>query len=112
MRYTLLLPYPGMTAEELGAEALTEGMAAFDADARPSTTGSTGWSSGTPSITAPCPLLGPPRCAPQRTLIPTPAWLSAYSVTCTGDAPLEWPAHFATRLTPTRRQRRTSFGVL
>lgn len=31
MRYTLLLHYPEMTADELGPEALAEGMAAFDA---------------------------------------------------------------------------------
>ncbi len=30
MRYTLLLHYPEMTAEELGPEALAEGMRAFD----------------------------------------------------------------------------------
>ena len=34
MRYTLLLHYPEMTADELGEEALTEGMAAFDAYAK------------------------------------------------------------------------------
>lgn len=34
MRYTLLLHYPEMTAEELGEEALKEGMAAFDAYAK------------------------------------------------------------------------------
>lgn len=34
MRYTLLLHYPEMTAEELGPEALAEGMAAFDAYAK------------------------------------------------------------------------------
>jgi hypothetical protein len=34
MRYTLLLHYPEMTAEELGPEALEEGMAAFDAYAK------------------------------------------------------------------------------
>jgi hypothetical protein len=34
MRYTLLLHYPEMTAEELGEEALEEGMAAFDAYAK------------------------------------------------------------------------------
>ena len=34
MRYTLLLHYPEMPAEELGEEALKEGMAAFDAYAR------------------------------------------------------------------------------
>lgn len=34
MRYTLLLHYPEMTPEELGAEALEEGMAAFDAYAK------------------------------------------------------------------------------
>ncbi len=34
MRYTLLLHYPEMTAEELGEEALREGMAAFDAYAK------------------------------------------------------------------------------
>jgi hypothetical protein len=34
MRYTLLLHYPEMTADELGDEALTEGMAAFDAYAK------------------------------------------------------------------------------
>jgi hypothetical protein len=34
MRYTLLLHYPEMTAEELGEEALTEGMAAFDSYAK------------------------------------------------------------------------------
>ena len=31
MRYTLLLHYPEMTAEELGEDALKDGMAAFDA---------------------------------------------------------------------------------
>ncbi len=30
MRYTLLLTYPEMTADELGPEALAEGMRAFD----------------------------------------------------------------------------------
>lgn len=30
MRYTLLMHYPEMTAEELGPEALAEGMRAFD----------------------------------------------------------------------------------
>lgn len=30
MRYTLLLQYPEMTADELGPEALAEGMRAFD----------------------------------------------------------------------------------
>src|SRR5690349_1977003 len=30
MRYTLLLHYPEMTADELGPEALAEGMRAFD----------------------------------------------------------------------------------
>ncbi len=30
MRYTLLLQYPEMSTEELGAEALAEGMRAFD----------------------------------------------------------------------------------
>ncbi|MDQ4214849.1 YciI family protein [Microbacterium sp. ASV81] len=30
MRYTLLLQYPEMSAEDLGAEALAEGMRAFD----------------------------------------------------------------------------------
>jgi hypothetical protein len=34
MRYTLLLHYPEMTAEEIGEEALKEGMAAFDAYAK------------------------------------------------------------------------------
>jgi hypothetical protein len=34
MRYMLLLNYPEMTAEELGPEALAEGMAAFDAYAK------------------------------------------------------------------------------
>ena len=34
MRYTLLLHYPEMTAEDLGPEALAEGMAAFDAYAK------------------------------------------------------------------------------
>ncbi len=34
MRYTLLLHYPEMTAEELGEENLKEGMAAFDAYAK------------------------------------------------------------------------------
>lgn len=34
MRYTLLLHYPEMTAEELGEETLKEGMAAFDAYAK------------------------------------------------------------------------------
>ena len=34
MRYTLLLHYPEMTAADLGAEALAEGMAAFDAYAK------------------------------------------------------------------------------
>ncbi len=34
MRYTLLLHYPEMTAEELGPDALAEGMAAFDAYAK------------------------------------------------------------------------------
>jgi hypothetical protein len=34
MRYTLLLHYPEMTPEELGEEALREGMAAFDAYAK------------------------------------------------------------------------------
>lgn len=34
MRYTLLLHYPEMTAEELGEEALEEGMAAFEAYAK------------------------------------------------------------------------------
>jgi hypothetical protein len=34
MRYTLLLHYPEMTAEQLGEEALQEGMAAFDAYAK------------------------------------------------------------------------------
>ena len=34
MRYTLLLHYPEMTAEELGEDALEEGMAAFDAYAK------------------------------------------------------------------------------
>lgn len=34
MRYTLLLHYPEMTADELGPEALAEGMAAFDAYAK------------------------------------------------------------------------------
>lgn len=34
MRYTLLLHYPEMTAEELGEDALREGMAAFDAYAK------------------------------------------------------------------------------
>ena len=34
MRYTLLLHYPEMTAEELGEEALKEGMAAFSAYAK------------------------------------------------------------------------------
>lgn len=30
MRYTLLLQYPEMTAEQLGSEAMAEGMRAFD----------------------------------------------------------------------------------
>lgn len=34
MRYTLLLHYPEMTADELGPDALAEGMAAFDAYAK------------------------------------------------------------------------------
>jgi len=34
LRYTLLLHYPEMTAEELGEDALEEGMAAFDAFAK------------------------------------------------------------------------------
>lgn len=34
MRYSLLLHYPEMTAEELGPEALAEGMRAFDAYAK------------------------------------------------------------------------------
>lgn len=34
MRYTLLLHYPEMTAEELGEDALKDGMAAFDAYAK------------------------------------------------------------------------------
>lgn len=34
MRYALLLHYPEMTADELGPEALAEGMAAFDAYAK------------------------------------------------------------------------------
>jgi len=34
MRYTLLLHYPEPTAEELGHEALTEGMSAFQAYAK------------------------------------------------------------------------------
>src|SRR5690348_3578907 len=34
MRYTLLLHYPEMTADDLGEEALKEGMAAFDAYAK------------------------------------------------------------------------------
>lgn len=34
MRHTLLLQYPEMTAEDLGEEALDEGMAAFDAYAK------------------------------------------------------------------------------
>lgn len=34
MRYALLLHYPEMSAEELGEEALAEGMAAFDAYAK------------------------------------------------------------------------------
>jgi hypothetical protein len=34
MRYTLLLHYPEMTADELGPEALAEGMAAFDTYAK------------------------------------------------------------------------------
>jgi hypothetical protein len=34
MRYTMLLHYPEMTAQELGEEALKEGMAAFDAYAK------------------------------------------------------------------------------
>jgi hypothetical protein len=34
MRYTLLLHYPEMTAQELGEDALKEGMAAFDAYAK------------------------------------------------------------------------------
>jgi hypothetical protein len=34
MRYTLLLHYPEMTAEELGEDALKEGMAAFDGYAK------------------------------------------------------------------------------
>ena len=34
MRYTLLLHYPEMTAEDLGEEALKEGMVAFDAYAK------------------------------------------------------------------------------
>jgi hypothetical protein len=34
MRYTLLLHYPEMTAEDLGEEALAEGMAAFDSYAK------------------------------------------------------------------------------
>lgn len=34
MRYMLLLNYPEMTAEQLGPEALAEGMAAFDAYAK------------------------------------------------------------------------------
>lgn len=34
MRYTLLLHYPEMTAEELGEDALREGMAAFDTYAK------------------------------------------------------------------------------
>lgn len=34
MRYTLLLHYPEMTAEEIGPEALAEGMRAFQAYAR------------------------------------------------------------------------------
>jgi len=34
MRYTLLLHYPEMSAEELGPEALAEGMRAFDAYAK------------------------------------------------------------------------------
>ncbi|MGN8027736.1 YciI family protein [Microbacterium sp. 22242] len=34
MRYTLLLQYPEMSAEDLGAEALAEGMRAFDAYAK------------------------------------------------------------------------------
>jgi hypothetical protein len=34
MRYTLLLHYPEMTAEQLGEEALKEGMAAFHAYAK------------------------------------------------------------------------------
>jgi hypothetical protein len=34
MRYTLLLHYPELTAEQLGAEALAEGMLAFQAYAK------------------------------------------------------------------------------
>lgn len=34
MRYMLLLNYPEMTAEDLGPEALADGMAAFDAYAK------------------------------------------------------------------------------
>lgn len=34
MRYTLLLQYPEMTAEDLGPEALAEGMRAFDVYAK------------------------------------------------------------------------------
>ena len=34
MRYTLLLQYPEMSAEDLGPEALAEGMRAFDAYAK------------------------------------------------------------------------------
>ena len=34
MRYTLLLHYPEMTAQDLGPEALAEGMRAFDAYAK------------------------------------------------------------------------------
>ena len=34
MRYTLMLHYPEMTAEDLGEEALAEGMAAFDSYAK------------------------------------------------------------------------------
>ncbi|WP_438353027.1 YciI family protein [Microbacterium sp. CJ88] len=34
MRYTLLLHYPEMTAEDLGPEALAEGMRAFDVYAK------------------------------------------------------------------------------
>lgn len=34
MRYTLLLHYPEMTADELGPEVLAEGMRAFQAYAR------------------------------------------------------------------------------
>lgn len=112
MRYTLLLHYPEMTAEELGEEALTEGMAAFDAYARPSTTGPLADQAVRPRSPhrAPC-WARHGALLKERSSLRT-AWLSAYAVTCTGDAPLEWHAHFATRLTPTRRQRRTSFGVL